>query len=66
MNPFKSARELADLTQKEVAQATGRSQGTVSRWEDGILKPNVDDIRAIIALGREKGKDLTSVLLGAA
>ena len=64
MNPYKTAREIADATQKEVALATGRSQGTVSRWEDGTLTPSADDLRAIIALGWSKGKDLTGVLLG--
>lgn len=55
---------MAGVTQGEVAAVTGRSQGTISRWEDGSLKPNIDDLRAVIALGKSKGVDLTPVLMG--
>lgn len=36
-----------DLTQAQLADAVNTDQGTVSRWENGNLRPELDDLRAI-------------------
>lgn len=44
---LRTAREEADLSQKELAQRLGVSQAAVSTWESGTRQPGVDDIYAL-------------------
>lgn len=46
---IRDARERAGLTQAELAAAVGVAVQTISRWERGVSKPNVDDIAALAA-----------------
>lgn len=47
----KDIREALGLTQAEFAAQLGTSQVTVSRWEKGLMRPGVDYLRRIAALG---------------
>ena len=38
---------MAGLTQREMAQACGVSEGTVSRWEKGIKDPTITQAKKI-------------------
>lgn len=40
---LKAQRELAGLTQGELAKQTGLSQATISRWEDDMRIPNIEN-----------------------
>jgi transcriptional regulator with XRE-family HTH domain len=42
-----AARKMAGLTQRELAQACGVSEGTVSRWEKGIKEPTISQAKRI-------------------
>jgi DNA-binding XRE family transcriptional regulator len=42
-----AARKMAGLTQRELAQACGVSDGTVSRWEKGIKDPTISQAKRI-------------------
>ena len=42
-----AARKMAGLTQRELAQACGVSEGTVSRWEKGIKDPTITQAKRI-------------------
>ena len=42
-----AARKMAGLTQREMAQACGVSEGTVSRWEKGIKDPTISQAKRI-------------------
>jgi transcriptional regulator with XRE-family HTH domain len=37
-NPIKSARTQLGWTQRQLAEAMGVKQNTVSRWENGVLR----------------------------
>ena len=39
--PLVAARKMAGLTQKQLAEACGVSDGTVSRWEKGRKDPTI-------------------------
>ena len=41
------ARAVKDLTQLDLAQKTGLSQGMIHRIEDGIIKPSGEQLRRI-------------------
>lgn len=47
MTAIKRIRILNSITQQEMADALGISPATVSHWETGRRKPNVDDLIAI-------------------
>ena len=42
-----AARKMAGLTQRQMAEACGVSEGTVSRWEKGIKDPTITQARKI-------------------
>lgn len=42
-----AARKMAGLTQRELAEACGVSEGTVSRWEKGIKDPTITQAKKI-------------------
>jgi len=42
-----AARKMAGLTQRELAEACGVSEGTVSRWEKGIKDPTITQAKRI-------------------
>lgn len=39
---LKQQRELANLTQGELARKTGITQAAISRWEDDLRIPNIE------------------------
>ena len=41
-NELKTQRELAGLSQSEVAKKTGLTQAAISRWEDDLRIPNIE------------------------
>lgn len=42
-NELKYQREIAGLTQSELARKTGIAQATISRWEDDLRIPNIEN-----------------------
>ena len=40
---LKAQRELAGLSQCELAKQTGFSQAAISRWEDDLRIPNIEN-----------------------
>lgn len=42
-----AARKMAGLTQRQLADACGVSEGTVSRWEHGIKDPTISQAKKI-------------------
>jgi transcriptional regulator with XRE-family HTH domain len=51
-------REERGISQHELAQALGVTQGAVSHWENGVRKPDIDDIVKIAQLFNCKVDDL--------
>lgn len=49
-SPLRRARDLSGLSQEEVAAALGVEQVTVSRWERGTRKVNVDVLGRLVEL----------------
>lgn len=47
MTAIRRYRKKLGLTQQEFAVALGMSQSTISRFETGERKPDVDDLTAI-------------------
>lgn len=47
MTVIKELRKASDVSQVELAQAIGVTQGAVSRWESGDVKPTIDKLVAI-------------------
>ena len=47
INPIKRLRVNKELTQKELGEACGVSQGTVAQWEKGICFPKAEKIPAL-------------------
>lgn len=56
---IKDIREALSLTQAEFAEKLGTSQVAVSRWEKGIVRPGVDYLSRIAALGGCAMEDIT-------
>lgn len=48
---IKDIRESLSLTQSEFAEKLGTSQVAVSRWEKGLVRPGVEYLSRIAALG---------------
>jgi transcriptional regulator with XRE-family HTH domain len=44
---LKQWRQLADMTQTELAEACNTNKDTVSRWERGAQQPRADEISLI-------------------
>ena len=51
-----SAREAANLTQQDLADATGKTRGAVAQWESGKTRPRHN---ALVAIASATGKDIT-------
>ena len=47
INPIKKLRVNKELTQKQLADACGVSQGTVALWEKGVCFPRTEKIPVI-------------------
>lgn len=56
---IKDIRENLGLTQAEFAQNLGTTQIGISRWENGLVKPGVEYLRKIAALGGCTIEDIT-------
>jgi transcriptional regulator with XRE-family HTH domain len=56
VHPIRHIREkVLGLTQAQLAELTGVSQGTVSRWEQGKLEPTRDELRKMREAAQRKG-----------
>lgn len=58
MTAIRRLREERGFSQQELAQALGVTQGAVSHWENGLRKPDIDDIVKIAKLFNCKVDDL--------
>ena len=47
---LQKARKEKELTQKDVQEITGILQGTISKYEKGILEPNIENLGILIDL----------------
>jgi len=54
---LKQWRQLAGLTQVELAKAVGKDQTTIVRWEKGETQPKADDIAKIEKVLKIKWSD---------
>lgn len=43
-NKIKELRQEKGISQRELAKATGIKQANISRWEAGLVVPNVEDV----------------------
>jgi transcriptional regulator with XRE-family HTH domain len=56
MNSIRHIREsVLRITQIELAEIAGTTQGTVSRWEKGTLEPDRDQLAKIREAAIERG-----------
>lgn len=55
-------RERKGLSQKEFAAAIGQSNSTVSNWERGLTRPNVDVLDKICEVLAVPADDLLEIL----
>lgn len=56
MNALRHIRKtVLDLSQAEIAAIAEVSQGTVSKWENGELNPNMDEMARIRAAAIARG-----------
>lgn len=56
MNALRHIRKtVLDLSQAEIAVIAEVSQGTVSKWENGELNPNMDEMARIRTAAIERG-----------
>lgn len=44
---IKKYRELQKMTQKDIAEILGVEAGTISKYESGIIEPNIDSIKKL-------------------
>ena len=54
---LKQWRQLAGLTQVELAKAIGKDQSTLVRWEKGDTQPKADDIAKLEQILKIKWSD---------
>lgn len=47
---IRNLRKRHYLTQAEFAKKVGVTQGTVSQWENGLTRPNLDQLRSISSI----------------
>ena len=57
---IKKARKEAGISQEKAAELLKTSQSNISKYENGVLEPNLDTIRMMIALYNIDVKDLFS------
>ena len=43
-NKIKELRQEKGLSQRELAKSTGIKQANISRWEAGLVVPNINDV----------------------
>lgn len=55
MSRMKSIREKAGMTQAELAEAVGLTQGAIAHYEGGRRKPGLDECRRILEALNRKG-----------
>lgn len=53
------ARRAAGMTQQQLAEAIGKDQGSISRYESGATEPDKD---VAMALARALGIDVLAIL----
>ena len=46
---LKEIREKKNMTQEDLANAVGVTQGAISQWENGFSKPGFDNIKKLAA-----------------
>ena len=61
MNNIKMARVMKSLSQEELAQMMGVTQGTISQWEKGITHPT---IKRLARLSRILNISVTDLIEG--
>ena len=59
---LKAVRQSAKLTLKQVGTSLGRDHSTVSRWESGTYKPNLQDTAAYLAILGVTGEERERIL----
>lgn len=47
---LKEARKRANLTQEDVEKVTGINKKTISNWENGVSRPDVDSLATLCKL----------------
>ena len=57
---IKKARKEAGISQEKAAELLKTSQSNISKYENGVLEPNLDTIKMMIALYNIDVKDLFS------
>jgi transcriptional regulator with XRE-family HTH domain len=55
---LKEAREKAKLTQKTAATLTGFSNTTISNWETGVSRPDVDSLSTLCKIYKVRPNDV--------
>ncbi|MFV0518404.1 MAG: helix-turn-helix domain-containing protein [Aminipila sp.] len=55
---LKEARKNANLTQEEVEYKSGIKKKTISNWENGVSRPDVDNIALLCKIYKVKPNDL--------
>lgn len=56
MHPVEYIRtRLLKMTQKELAEAMKCSQGAISKWENGLSQPALDDLAKIRKIATKHG-----------
>ena len=66
MRKLAGMRVTAGLTQTEVAQALGLTQGAVSLWERGEGKPAIDKIQLLADMYKVTVQDIVEAITSAA
>ena len=46
-NKIKQYRELNKMTQKDIAEVLGVEPGTISKYESGMIEPNIESIKKL-------------------
>ena len=46
-NNIKEYRENKKLTQKDIAQILGVEPGTISKYESGMIEPNIESLKKL-------------------
>lgn len=59
MSSMKSIREKAGMTQAELAEAVGLTQGAIAHYEGGRRKPGLDECRRIVDALNKHGLSVT-------
>ena len=63
MNKIRHIRTRLGLSQLDLAEITGVSQATVSRWDSGELQPRLEDLTRIREFALTNGLDWRDAML---